>query len=93
MEFKKWDMVYDFSKGFKKRSISIVEENSFKSICEITMSDSEGGGSNALLISKAPEMLEMLIEVLENKSDIDYKKVEQLIKEATELYFQRIKPF
>jgi len=41
--------------------------------------------ANALLISKAPEMLEMLEEV---KSYLSYNlrsKVDQLIKEATEL--------
>ena len=41
--------------------------------------------ANALLISKAPDMLEILIEVLENKSDVDYDKIEKLIKEATEI--------
>ena len=43
--------------------------------------------ANAILISKAPEMLEMLKEIL--YGDLDpkdvFKKAEQLIKEATEL--------
>lgn len=41
--------------------------------------------ANALLISKAPEMLEMLIKLT---STMDYRNIEeakQLIKEATEL--------
>lgn len=44
--------------------------------------------SNALLISKAPEMLEMLAYLFENDyiSNIsNVKKVSKLIKEATEL--------
>lgn len=43
---------------------------------------------NALLISKAPEMLEMLIEICNStKNEMDYKltKAEELIKKATEL--------
>lgn len=43
--------------------------------------------ANALLISKAPEMLEMLQIILqsENTPIVHRKKVKQLIKEATEL--------
>lgn len=43
--------------------------------------------ANALLISKAPEMLEMLEIILqsENTPIVHRKKVKQLIKEATEL--------
>ena len=45
--------------------------------------------SNALLISKAPEMLEMLIEIKEQIQDgrtyITKEEIEKLIKEATEL--------
>ena len=42
---------------------------------------------NALLISKAPEMLEMLIKLRDKEDwDInDFMDIEQLIKEATEL--------
>ena len=44
--------------------------------------------ANALLISKAPEMLEMLEEIIQSQllsgSTID-PKIKQLIKEATEL--------
>lgn len=41
--------------------------------------------ANALLISKAPEMLEMLISVKEHLNDDDKWSVEQLIKQATEI--------
>ena len=42
--------------------------------------------ANALLISKAPEMLEMLKHLAKNTPNKnEYEKIEQLIKEATEL--------
>lgn len=44
--------------------------------------------ANALLISKAPKMLEMLNRINEDKlwgSDQDFTELKQLIKEATEL--------
>ncbi|MFY7733753.1 MAG: hypothetical protein ACOVSR_09745 [Bacteroidia bacterium] len=46
--------------------------------------------ANALLISKAPEMLEMLKELHETLKDFDgwreeFNKIENLIKEATEI--------
>jgi hypothetical protein len=47
----------------------------------------EEGMYNALLISKAPEMLEMLVRILEENNctpDTD-KAIEKLIKEVTEL--------
>lgn len=42
---------------------------------------------NALLISKAPEMLEMLKEIIYSDSDVEdvYRRAKQLIKQATEL--------
>jgi hypothetical protein len=52
------------------------------------------GQANALLISKAPEMLEMLNEIYqewcetgicENKLDSYMSQIKKLIKEATEL--------
>ncbi len=74
----------------------IDKEESFRNEYDIevfTISNENGIGvagvllneANALLISKAPEMLDMLIEVLENKSDVDYNKIHQLIMEATEI--------
>jgi hypothetical protein len=50
--------------------------------------DGEEPQANALLISKAPEMLEMLKELISGNRlllETDYKKIEQLIKEATQL--------
>lgn len=47
--------------------------------------ENQESSANAILISKAPEMLEMLKEVIECKSDVDYNRIEQLIKEATDL--------
>lgn len=46
------------------------------------------GLANALLISKAPEMLEMLNRISNDKlwgTDEDFKELKQLIKQATEL--------
>ena len=56
-------------------------------ICEVIHGKLEETKANALLISKAPEMLEMLETVL-NNSDVPneiYDKAKQLIKEATEI--------
>lgn len=62
-------------------------------ICKIQnngLIEKNEGNANALLISKAPEMLEMLkqcVETLEFSENIGftYDEVKQLIKEATEL--------
>jgi hypothetical protein len=63
-----------------------ISSESQNNICTVWYADlfSEEAKANALLVSKAPEMLEMLIEVLENKSDVDYEKIEILIKSATQ---------
>lgn len=57
-----------------------------KTLLECTI---EEGKYNALLISKAPEMLEMLKGLLNESNDIVHseikKDIEKLIKEATEL--------
>lgn len=61
-----------------------------KCICRVTI-DGEEAKSNALLISKAPEMLEMLKKVLEINKHHNFnghlinEQIEQLIKEATEI--------
>jgi hypothetical protein len=65
-------------------------------ICELQNYKSEKAKANALLISKAPEMLEMLKVILDSvdwsdnvwvNSEGRYieNKIEQLIKEATEI--------
>ena len=88
MEFKgtkgKWVVDIDES------SYNEYQENTLVTIpivrlCEVYGED-EPSIANALLISKAPEMLEMLINLTE-VCDIKIlkDKAEQLIKEATEL--------
>jgi hypothetical protein len=71
---------------FQKVSVDLAE-----SICNVTTRDHERSIYNALLISKAPKMLEML-EKLVNEIKSEYKsdnelleEARQLIKEATEL--------
>jgi hypothetical protein len=45
----------------------------------------EEGRANALLISKAPELLEMLKDIEECRTNFDrWDEIKQLIKEATE---------
>ena len=90
MEFKgtrgKWEYSYD---GFE-HCYDIVSDNEF--ICT-TMSGNTKAKADALLISKALEMLEKLAEVKDlleaypSETEIHLKAVEirQLIKEATEL--------
>ena len=66
-------------------AISSTKGNSH--FCDI-YGDNKTAEANALLISKAPEMLEMLKVILEGKCDIpEWKKdmAFKLIKEATEL--------
>jgi hypothetical protein len=63
------------------------------SIIGNTMSGSDESKANALLISKAPEMLEMLEDLVKTWDFVndkkyhnhDMEKARQLIKEATEL--------
>lgn len=101
MEFKgtkgKWENVIIDISNFKQ---VVVGVDKGKVICHLWFEYSEGISeeikSNALLISKAPEMLEMLQEcrtqlvlcTLLDKSGQCSKmveEIEQLIKEATEL--------
>jgi hypothetical protein len=70
--------------GFRK-----VSTNE-KTICTLVATDFDSDKefeSNALLISKAPEMLEMLKKTLDNSDvpNVIYDEAKQLIKEATEL--------
>lgn len=87
MEFKgakgKW--MIDKEESFTNEHDVKVFSISNESTTVIGIADVYLDEANALLISKAPEMLEMLIEVLENKSDVDYNKIHQLIMEATEI--------
>jgi hypothetical protein len=72
----------------------VVGVDKGKAICHLWFEYSEGITdeikANALLISKAPEMLDMLIAIVTANDcgllhKADFKVIEQLIKEATEL--------
>ena len=84
MEFKgkrgKWEYSYD---GFE-HCYDIVSDNEF--ICT-TMSGNTKAKADALLISKAPEMLELLQSLVSSEMTplTIRKQAKQLIKEATEL--------
>ena len=99
MEFKgtkkKWITEKFDLEGYEK-SILIVSKNDNKQIAEVNFEylRNDDYFYNALLISKAPEMLEMLIklkdailELMEHQDgwEEDYEELEKLIKEATEL--------
>ena len=64
-----------------------IDSNLGIAICVLRTNNLEQKMANALLISKAPEMLDMLNEILYDNSDIQdlLKRAKQLIKEATEL--------
>ena len=84
MDFKgtrgKWEYSYD---GFE-HCYDIVSDNEF--ICT-TMSGNTKAKADALLISKAPEMLELLQSLVSSEMTplTIRKQAKQLIKEATEL--------
>jgi hypothetical protein len=82
MEFKgtkgKWQVTPMVNVSNGKKMICATQDNGTQ----------EEMKANALLISKSPEMLEILKIILEGKCDIpEWKKemAKQLIKEATEL--------
>lgn len=74
------DMIFD-----NEATISIDRRSRYNDDCNMSRKEME---ANALLISKAPEMLEMLEEIM-NAIDngVIYKtyKIKDLIKSATEL--------
>ena len=88
MEFKgtkgKWIL-----KTFPEGQISVRNEIDTRKICVPRVQNYEESLANLLLISKAPEMLEMLKECKEALDRIGHgiieAKIEQLIKEATEI--------
>lgn len=95
MVFKgtKGEWVYELfenSKGYFYKVISNTV-----SICNITTRNQKEAEANALLISKAPEMLEMLQKIVlvterfkggfSDFREKYNKEIEQLIKEATEI--------
>jgi hypothetical protein len=54
-------------------------------VCTSRVNNQNESNANLLLISKAPEMLEMLEKIFDEKEVESFKDLEQLIKEATEL--------
>jgi hypothetical protein len=85
MEFKgRWELFKPDHIGCENVSIGTYTGfNPFIEVWHHQFDNINEAKNTALLISKAPEMLEMLMEVLENKSDVDYEKIKQLIKELT----------
>ena len=83
MEFKGTKGRWYVSKAYK----TINDEKGFGIAQENGIRNSNEWDANALLISKAPEMLEMLKKILkeDNLSKSEYYEIKQLIKEATEL--------
>ena len=72
----------------KTHDVHRIDSNLGIAICVLRTNNLEQKMANALLISKAPEMLEMLEFLVENDyvaNTENVKKVKQLIKEATEL--------
>ena len=56
----KWDTMWDFSKGWDKRALTIINDQ-YDTVADVRIfKNEEIEKANALLISKAPEMLEML---------------------------------
>jgi hypothetical protein len=87
----KWEVTNSIPNGIYdlERHIEIAN-NQWSIAC--VFNDVDEAKANALLISKAPEMLEMLkqISISLSKTNIhtsliDKEKIQQLIKEATEL--------
>jgi hypothetical protein len=99
MEFKgtkgKWKVgiVPDYNNVLEVSKIEVYSGNAW--ICKVQnkgIVGDEEGSANALLISKAPEMLEMLKLVRDGISEMDFAQleillpeIEQLLKEATEI--------
>jgi len=77
----KWKMFKEFSKCYSVESDSYI-------ICNTVTKLYPTDKANALLISKAPELLEMLERIVKSKlldGSTIQPEIEQLIKEATEL--------
>jgi hypothetical protein len=74
----KWKMFKEFSKCYSVESDSYI-------ICNTVTKLYPTDKANALLISKAPELLEMLEDIVNYGGVANFDKIKQLIKEATEL--------
>ena len=88
MEFKgtKGNWIIEYSN--RDDSYDIYNESKDEFVCT-TMNSLDIEKHNALLISKAPEMLEMLQDILEQRLDnrdyVSISDIQKLIKEATEI--------
>ncbi len=75
---------YDFSTNVLTTEMNALGN---ESICFLNSKSDFNDEANALLISKAPEMLEMLKDILSSMRgenfNISENEIEQLIKEAT----------
>ena len=80
MEFKGTKGKWEVCKTHK----TITDYKGFTIAKEYGIRNSNEWKANALLMSKAPEMLEMLEWILSGQN-IDNSEIEQLIKEATEI--------
>ena len=76
----KWQLLR-FSEG----QMSVRNKDNTRKICVSRVQNYDESLANLLLISKAPEMLEMLEELKDYLGSDVREKVEQLIKEATEI--------
>lgn len=99
MEFKgtkgKWifgtaELINDNKQHLIVSPIDVTEtDDGFRSVCSISILEKldDEDLANALLISKAPEMLKMLERIMKtyDKGTQTYLDCQQLIKEATEL--------
>ena len=84
----KWSILNSYHEENKRWICIFLEENTDISIdisCDLDDDKNNELEANALLISKAPEMLEMLKDIKDYLGSDKREKVEQLIKEATEL--------
>ena len=86
MEFKGTKGKWHVSKAYQ----TITDEKGFGIAQEHGIRNSEEWGANALLISKAPELLEMLKGIYQMGngailSEQHIEAIEQLIKESTDL--------
>ena len=75
----------------KEKGATILDDNDNSVICWYGVATStfwkkeEEFKANSLLISKAPEMLEMLEKLAHGEHYIGVQEIRQLIKEATEI--------
>jgi len=75
-------------KTFPDGQMSVRNENDSRKICVPRVQNYEESLANLLLISKAPEMLEMLKKIYTARvegGDFDTREVYRLIKESTQL--------